>query len=254
MENSVSLRQFISAYPYPAFLLSAKSSPYAAGNLGSSLSPVFSNSPFRRLMIGAETSSDALLTSAFMGALGSLDAAKKFTWWLTQSSVQPDQDSAGLVLDFVPSWASPSLIPVKLHLVKTSCGDYWAITSLPLSPLPQIPEPAHIENTPHIKRFATENMHLTDLPSPAQFLTSSTVTPASTTVGTPGERYLAFVPSSPPPFEPVPSRYEEMARLMAEYPWETTVVGPRESWPDSMKTIRASLIPSGSSIVCSTSN
>lgn len=242
--DSLTLRDFLSSYPYPAFLLSTKPSPVAAAGYGFSLEPIFTNAPFRHLFNRAVNLSDPSVSNPFVDALGSVDAAKKFSMWLMNSGGQEDIDPCTLVLDFLPSSDPPENVPVTLRLVKTQCGECWAITSIPLSLLPQASASATppIANSRGIKRPASEGLFLSDMPSPAQFLTSSTVTPSSSFAPAPYEQSSFSLPEVTPNLEPTSSMQEEIRRMMDKFPWETTVLGPRELWPDSMKTISTSFL------------
>lgn len=242
--DSLTLRDFLSSYPYPAFLLSNKPSAVAAAGYGFSLEPIFTNAPFRHLFKDAMKRSDPSVSNPFVDALGSVDAAKKFSLWLMNSGEQDEDDPSTLILDFVPSRVSPENLPVKLRLVKTQCGESWAITTIPLSPLPQtsVSVTPPVANPPGIKRIVPAGLFFPDLPSPAQFLTSATVTPGSSFGAASYEQSSISLPDVAPKFEPAQSMQEEITRMMDEFHWETTVLGPRKLWPDAMKTISASFL------------
>lgn len=232
MNEPVSLRDFIHSYPFPAFLLSGTSTRDVdgSGSRGMSLVPLFTNTQFRCLFTGTDTGTDVSISSAFMDALGSVDAGRRLSMWLMPPT-NGDEQELFLTLDFNPQWIPHELLPVKLQLVKTRCRDLWAVTTVPLSSLPQIQSTARVDNGPTLEHPAPANMRISDIPTLGDLLDSKAVSLGG---GSLQSQQLEGL-------EPVPPRHEEIERLMITYPWEQTVLGPRESWPDSMKTISMSL-------------
>lgn len=234
MNESVSLAEFISSYPFPAFVLSANADP---GVYGPSLLPVFTNIPFRALFVGSEAATEESAANAWIYSLSTVSMAKAFSLWLVPSPSQDKKAPYPLVIELNLAWAPRDLSLVKLQLVQTYCGDGgWVITSVPLSPLPLTNSSLTVEDETPIRRPVLTDLRLADLPQPRVIPGSA---PGSSTAD-------CFRPlsenaaESPKDFEPVHSHYEEIARLMDGYPWENTVLGPKHLWPESMRNISTS--------------
>src|SRR3984885_4155765 len=73
MNESVSLTEFISSYPFPAFVLSANADPSV---YGPSLLPVFTNIPFRALFVGSEAATEESAANAWIYSLSTVSMAK----------------------------------------------------------------------------------------------------------------------------------------------------------------------------------
>lgn len=234
MSESVSLKEFILSYPFPAFLLSAK------GDLniyGPSLLPTFTNVPFRALLVGPGTATEESVASAWIESLSTVSMAKTFSLWL----VPPPGDQQApypLVIELNLSWAPRELSQVKLQLVQTFCEGSWVITTVPLHPLPPSSSSTAVEDVTHTRRPALPSLRLNDLPHPhiVSCSTNAGSSPADAL-----EPLSANAAESPTHFEPTHSHSEEIARLIEEYPWEQTVLGPKDSWPESMRSISAQL-------------
>lgn len=230
----VSLRDFVSNYPFPAFLLSAKPN---IGNYGTSLSPAFSNAHFRRLVTGNEAAQESETTTMWMQALGTVEVTKKFSLWLMPAADSQGVESPVLDVELSPQWISRDLLPIKLQLVKTLCRGYWVVTSSPMStplPLPQTIRPPQGKPS-GLRRPASVGMRLPNFPPTNHLITSPGSSPDTLLDESPSVN----VSSPPPPrFETTASDCDaEVRRMLQEFPWKDTPLGPLESWPDTLKCI-----------------
>jgi hypothetical protein len=236
MSESVSLKEFISSYPFPAFLLSAKGGPSI---YGPSLLPVFTNIPFRALFVGSEAATEESVANAWIVSLSTVSMAKTFSLWLVPPPPEDKQVPYPLVIELNLSWTPLELSHVKLQLVQTYCGDSWVITTVPLSPLPPSSSWTAVEDTTQIRRPMLANPRLNNLPHPLIVPCSTNAAPGSSPADT-LEQLSVKAAEGPTHFEPIHSHSEEIARLMEEYPWEQTVLGPKDSWPESMRSLSTS--------------
>lgn len=235
MSESLSLKEFMSSYPYPAFLLSANADPSIHGP---SLLPVFTNKSFRALFVGSETATEGSAVSAWIDSLSTVSIAKSFSLWLVPPSAEDMKVSYPFVMELNVAWAPQELSLVKLQLVQTYCDGNWVITTVPLSPLPPATSSLAVEDVAPIRRRVLPKLRLTDLSRPR--IAPGSTDPAGSSPADSLQLLSEKASESPKDFEPVHPHYEEIARLMEEYPWETTILGPKDSWPESMKSISAS--------------
>lgn len=230
----VSLRDFVSNYPFPAFLLSAKP---AVGNYGTSLQPALSNAHFRRLVTGNEAAQEAETNIMWMQALGTVEVTKNFSLWLMPATDSPVVESPVLDVSLSPSWIPRDLLPIKLQLVKTLCRGYWVVTSSPLStqlPPPQTVKPLHTKPA-GLRRPASAGMKLPNFPPVNPMAKSPQSSP-----DTLHEESPSINVSSPPPprFETTASDCDaEVRRMLQDFPWKDTPLGPLDTWPDTLKCI-----------------
>lgn len=240
MDGAVSLGDFVSCYPFPAFVLDAKP---VSGNYGISLKPLVTNLPFRQVFVGPNSSPEVSSGLEWLQNLSSVQKTQELALWLTP--LTETATKAAFEIELSPSWASNEYLPIRLQLIKTVCQGSLAIVTLPLSELPPVlpPSPKTLASetkTRSLKRPASANLRLRDFPPPNVMISSASTPPSSIQSVTPaseaeGHTAQHFVPQ--PNFEPIASRYDEIHRMMVEYPWETTSLGARDSWPDYLKSI-----------------
>lgn len=242
MDGAVSLRDFVSSYPFPAFVLSAKPAP---GNYGISLRPLVTNLPFRQVFISPHNTQEASSSLEWLQGLSSVQKTKELALWLTPLPETTTKASSVLEIELQPSWVQSEYLPIKLQLIKTVCHDSLVIVTLPLSQLPPVlfPSPKTLATemkTRSLKRPASANLVLPDFP-PANVMISSASTPPSSiqsiTPSRDAEDHSIQDSVPEPEFEPTPSKYNEIHQMMAEYAWETTSLGPRDSWPGYVKSV-----------------
>lgn len=240
MDGAISLRDFILSYPFPAFLLPAKP---ASGNYGISLKPLVTNLPFRHIFVGPHSGLDASRDLEWLHGISSVQKTQELALWLTP--LAETATKASLIIELNPSWAPSEYLPIKLQLIKTICQDSLAIVTLPLSELPPLPPPspktlAVETKTRSLKRPASANLRLLDFPPPNVIISSASTPPSSIQSVTPSSDAEGHTAQQSVPelnFEPTAPMYDETHRMMVEYPWETTSVGPRESWPGYIKSV-----------------
>lgn len=255
-----SVRDFVSNFPFPAFLLSAQPN---IGNYGTSIAPVCTNAHFRRLVTGVENATEVRTKTSWMEALSTVETSRKFSLWLMpppsderQSNPSSSNDisnpaTLGSTLDIElhPSWVAKEYLPIKLQLVKTLCRDYWAITSTPLSPLSPIQTAQTIEPSPALRRPASMGLRLPNFPPSPMNSHSSTrsTTPPSIDTSTVkmSPRHALDVHGIAPDvssanFEMAASVYDlQVRQMLKEMRWEDTPLGPMSSWSPTLNSMGA---------------
>ncbi|KAF8521410.1 hypothetical protein BU17DRAFT_87965 [Hysterangium stoloniferum] len=191
----------------------------------------------------------------------------------TALNSSPQEDNSR-ILSFRPSWLPSSDPPLQKTVVRTFMNGFWVCITVPLEngltytpvPPPTVPSlqsrraspKLHIPNFPPPPAFPrltsapgmidTHN----DVPSPPQ-LSSSPISAGSASVAPQGSHTTGSTASNPhiPArivipniFEaaesainfPLPTSPGEMSRMIANYPWEETPLGPMSQWSQSLKT------------------
>ncbi|KAG8997175.1 hypothetical protein FRB93_000461 [Tulasnella sp. JGI-2019a] len=221
---------FLDAYPYPAFVLNKKQS----GKLAGSLTPIWVNPSYRELVFGPANAQNAVggLLEALPGTgFQGLNEARRLASWV---ELMGNDARRPYLLGLEPSWLGGAFPTVQLELTKSSVEHFWIITSTPKTALPErqpsIPGPLVPVLTSSIRRGASENFRLGELPPPPQFdelshSTSLPATPSPSKVEVPEEGLGGFFTAG-----------KEMVKLLEAYPWEKSPLGPRDKWPQSLKT------------------
>ncbi|KAG8934136.1 hypothetical protein FRC02_010513 [Tulasnella sp. 418] len=226
---------YVTNYPFPAFALSKRH----AGRMATSLRVIYANAPWRELTMGPQIDqplSDTLLEAFYDEEDGrsSIKEAKRFGEWVENLHLpRVESVHTGYLR---PSWLPDDEPPVQLDFVRTDIDKFYVITTVPRTPLPKyspetdkssLPEPPTSSITA-IKREASSALKLKDFPS-NQFPRRFTPNASPTTVN------AASVVPERPLEAPIPND-SEMKRMVENYPWHTTSLGPRSSWPASLNT------------------
>ncbi|KAG8964813.1 hypothetical protein FRC03_001346 [Tulasnella sp. 419] len=226
---------YVTNYPFPAFALSKRH----AGKMATDLRVIYANAPWRELMMGPHVDQplrDTLLEALYDEEDGicSIKEAKRFGEWVENThSPRIETVHTGYLR---PSWLPDEEPTVQLDFIRTDIDNFYVITTVPRTPLPKyspdmakssLPEPSTSSITA-IKREASATLKLENLPS-TQFPRRFTPNTSPNTVNEP-----PVVPDRP--LEPPIPRDSEMKRMVENYPWHTTSLGPRSSWPASLNT------------------
>ncbi|KAG8934137.1 hypothetical protein FRC02_010514 [Tulasnella sp. 418] len=226
---------YVANYPFPAFALSKRH----AGKMATDLRVIYANAPWRELMMGPHVDQplrDTLLEALYDEEDGicSIKEAKRFGEWVENThSPRIETVHTGYLR---PSWLPDEEPTVQLDFIRTDIDNFYVITTVPRTPLPKyspdmakssLPEPSTSSITA-IKREASATLKLENLPS-TQFPRRFTPNTSPNTVNEP-----PVVPDRP--LEPPIPRDSEMKRMVENYPWHTTSLGPRSSWPASLNT------------------
>lgn len=296
--SGISLKDFLSSYPYPAFLLPAKPTKDIAE---SSLTPIFANVYFHRVFSGADAVSDPQANADWASTLSFGGNAEKLSGWLANlneysSTSSQIADGSGLSssntfssshkkldhpsileLSFHLVWSTNDTKPIRLQLVKTLCHDStWAITTVPLTPIPPIPvTPSTFDGrlggksgdrtsgpSISLRRPASANLRIPNFPLLPLGMTPSSLSqetgPSTSTTSKKDQTYSPRISLSDSSQKISPevavfsaddranldegskrSIYEEeesVSRLFDEFPFETTPLGAKNTWPTSLKT------------------
>ncbi|KAH7327637.1 hypothetical protein B0J17DRAFT_680426 [Rhizoctonia solani] len=220
----VPLLGFLDAYPEPAFILCSNAAPR------SSLEFIYGNSSLRELLVGHDESG-ILDDQTFFSAV----ASDEDIVWLsdpTQSGSQNTSRSVGdsHVINLRPSWLPRDHTSVDLELTPTpidlpitipgvfSSNRSWVFTATPRkSPMNFLRSENHVET----RRRKDLGLRLPDFP-----LIPGAVGPhirsrmsKSDSSSMLSQSGLAINPAELP------------TKLVDTFPWETTALGPRKSWP-----------------------
>ncbi|KAG8961506.1 hypothetical protein FRC03_005304 [Tulasnella sp. 419] len=226
---------YVTNYPFPAFALSKRH----AGNMATSLRVIYANASWRELTMGPhidQSLNNTLLEALYEEEDGrcSIKGAKRFGDWV--ENVQVPRVESVHTGYLRPGWLPDDEPTVQLDFVRTDIDNFYVITTVPRTPLPRYtldltkiphPEPPTSSITA-IKREASAALKLKDFPS-NQFPGRFTPNTSPTTVNAP-----PLVPERPLE-APIPND-SEMKRMVENYPWHTTSLGPRSSWPSSLNT------------------
>ncbi|KAI5119585.1 hypothetical protein M0805_006470 [Coniferiporia weirii] len=221
---------FLTAYPYPAFIIQAK---HPAGHGARPLDPVFGNPAFRSLLLGRDSDTDEL-GRPFWKALRTIQQAESFSSWIDSARNDPKASQEMLVVEMSLSWAPMDANSVFLEFTQTAFDDYTVCTSTPRSPLPKawLPSPASSSPSSSSRMGRDFNMRFPDFPPPPSqaHLNPSLMGPAA---------YPAFTQSSRSPEKPLegPSQEPEagMREMIENYDWNLTPLGPRSSWSSTLQ-------------------
>ncbi|KIO15896.1 hypothetical protein M407DRAFT_34488, partial [Tulasnella calospora MUT 4182] len=228
LPETVQLRTFIEAYPYPAFVLNKR----VAGKHAASLIPIFSNTPFRNLVFGPKENEpqnivgggllEALAGSGFEG----LENARRLGEWIEHGA---NKETTSFIVDLEPPWLGRTPNPIQLELIKTSVEAFWIITSVPRSQIPKyVPPPKQQEDV-----LLTT---LRALPSPP--LDTKPLPPLPGWAGAPAygkSLYEQQLIDKEPVFQRLTAG-TKMRDFVKNYPWENHPLGPMELWPQILKS------------------
>lgn len=196
---------------------------------------------YQRLILGFES---PFATGGWLEALVSVAQTKRFAAWIDAGTAPHAIDPSSFVVMLKPPWFSVEAEHVSLELVKTRVDDYWIITSTAKSEFPPpkaATGPTSGLRQPSIRRSAASNMRIPNFPLPARMSRSAASPTSSVMTLTPSFESIAVL-SPVAEFEPSSKRVGEIQDMLANFPWHTTPLGPRESWPQSLNTICTSPI------------
>ncbi|KAG8900968.1 hypothetical protein FRB99_005658 [Tulasnella sp. 403] len=224
---------FLEAYPYPAFVLNKKQT----GKLAASLIPIWSNSAYRYLVFGPKANEpqniagggllEALPGTGFEG----LEEARKLANWVELLGEAAD---VPYLLELDPPWLPSDHPTIQLELTKTRIDPMWIITSTPRTPLPSHPpRPLVMDIPPEVAR--STSFAIAPGPEPSHSGTESQSSrPTSPSPANPS-RFRLLNPEKDPQ-RGFFTAGTQMLEYMRNYPWDTHVLGPMDSWPQSLKT------------------
>lgn len=206
----------------------------------------------------------------------------------------PSRAECSMVLTFRPPWLPPGEPPLRKEVMKTFMDGYWICTTVPRTDLPaRTPSPTssvslqvrrtnsrlrilNFPPAPAFPRLLTSAQGVKDMKSDPMASTHSDVITYNSSLPTEpimsSDREISFSGSNTAvlqtlsfnPFGPAdaaaafaPPKYPgEMARMVQDFPWENTDLGPIESWSPSLKTAVSICLQSPTSVsflqVCGT--
>ncbi|KAF8603915.1 hypothetical protein BDV93DRAFT_523067 [Ceratobasidium sp. AG-I] len=226
MLGRVPLITFLDAYPEPAFILCINTSPH------SSLDFVYGNPSLHALLFGHDDS--GILNGSTFFAVLSTD---EDIMWLsdpirgrTPPSSLGDTHSIGIRPAWLPRdhtpidlelTATPIDLPMTIPGVGSSSRSYVFTASPRKAPMNLLRSETHLET----RRRRDSSLRLPDFPPPS---------------GSAGQRVRSRQSksdSSSWPSQATPALNEALlpSRLIETFPWETTSLGPKASWPTSLK-------------------
>lgn len=226
MLGRVSLITFLDAYPEPAFIICTNTSPH------SSLDFVYGNPSLYALLFGHDDSG-VLNGSTFFGVLSTDD---DIIWLSDPIRGRSPPTSVGNThsIGIRPAWlprdhtaidleltATPIDLPMTIPGVGSSSRSYVFTASPRKAPMNLLRSETHLET----RRRRDSSMRLPDFPPPS---------------GSAGQRVRSRQSKSEStswPSQATSALNEELlpSRLIDAFPWETTSLGPKESWPMSLK-------------------
>jgi hypothetical protein len=221
---NVPLITFLDAYAEPAFILCSNTSPH------SSLDFVFGNSALHALLFGHDDSG-VLNGNTFFAVLASDDDL----FWLSDP-VRGRSRPTSVAISVRPTWLPRDHTPIDLELTPTpidlpmtipgvgSTSRSFVFTASPRkAPMNLLRSEPHAEP----RRRRDSALRLPDFPPPAvsvgQRLRSRQSKSKSESTSWPSQ------PGA------IGNTAELPSKLFDTFPWETTSLGPRESWPVSLK-------------------
>ncbi|KAG8743481.1 hypothetical protein FRC10_011954 [Ceratobasidium sp. 414] len=227
---SVPLIPFLDAYPEPAFILCANTSPH------SSLDFVFGNSALHALLFGHDDSG-VLNGNTFFAVL----ATDGDLFWLsapTRGRSQLASVSDSRTISLRPAWLPRDhtaidleLTPTPIDLPMTIPGVGSSSRSYVFTASPRRAPMNFLRSEAEPRRRRDSTLRLADFPPPMASVGQRLRSMQSKSESTSWHSQTA----------PTPNAAELPTRLFDTFPWETTSLGPRESWPTSLK-LMASLV------------
>ncbi|KAG8850364.1 hypothetical protein FRB96_000428 [Tulasnella sp. 330] len=216
--------EFLDAYPYPSFVLSQKQS----GKLAASLTPVWVNAAYRELIFGPHVDEPHVFGGLLEALPGTgfqeLNTARKLSIWV---ELLGDEANVPYLLDLEPPWLGAASPTMQLELTKTSIQHFWIITSVPKTPLPRpqsIPHPSSTSSSLR-HRPGSEFLSLGELPAPHwEQLDKGSKSPGTPTETTRADSGGIFTAG------------KRSVKMLDEYPWETTPLGPMKTWSSTLLT------------------
>lgn len=267
--------QFLAAYPFPAFVLKARAEVPLVGDQRTRLQPVYGNTPYLRLLLGQEycektSGLESVATKGLEEALSRADVneARKLAAWIQRLPTENDRTTGSghtVALSLRPSWLPLQDEPVVLVVTKTLLGNFWVCTSVPQAQLPVVLPSTIRPQSPSVtaeSRKKSPKLRLPYFPPPPTFhhirqqsgtdakhtrVGSGIVDPSSLsafitplgTSSTVGPVYSTGAPFYAPEETLVVFAKEqvgEMEQMVESFPWETTDLGPKESWSQALRT------------------
>lgn len=226
---------FLTAYPYPAFILNAKKQ-YGQG--AATLNPIFGNPAFRSLLFGPDEET-AELGYAFLKALDTVDRSQKLAYWLENGKRNAKERQETLILEVKPSWTPLDASPVSLELTQTVIDEHIICTSTPRSPLPKYDERRSSTPGPNNRIGRDFNMRLSDLPPMPQPVNPAIPGTMPMSLATAPRSSSSCGPSSRSPernIEATAQSYgQEMKGMIESFNWHLTPLGPRHLWDPLLK-------------------
>lgn len=133
------------------------------------MTPCYINPAYRELIFGPRAN-DVQLTGGLLEALPGtgfqgLTEARKLATWV---EITGDEAHKSFLLELEPSWLGGTFPTIQLELTKSSVEHFWVITSLPRTTLPKYKHvaPGSTSSTSSIRRPASQNFTLSELPHP----------------------------------------------------------------------------------------
>lgn len=226
MLDRVPLITFLDAYPEPAFILCTNTSPH------SSLDFIYGNRSLHTLLFGHDDS--GVLNGSSFFAVISTD--EDLVWLSDPIRGGPHASSARATesIGIRPAWlprdhtaidleltATAIDLPMTIPGVGSSSRSYVFTASPRKAPMNLLRSETHLET----RRRRDSTLRLPDFPPPS---------------GTAGQRVRSRQSKSestswPSQATPALNEDELPSRLVETFPWETTSLGPKESWPMSLK-------------------
>ncbi|KAG9124716.1 hypothetical protein FRC07_010519 [Ceratobasidium sp. 392] len=224
MLAGVPLISFLDAYPEPAFILCTNTSPH------SSLDFVFGNTALHGLLFGHDDSG-VLNGNSFFAVLATEDDV----FWLSEplrSRSQPTSVGDSHTISIRPAWLPRDhtaldleLTPTPIDLPMTIPGVGSSSRSYVFTASPRKTPMNLLRSEAEPRRRRDSALRLPDFPPPTASVGQRLMSRQSKSDST----------SWPSQTAPTPTSAELPSRLIDTFAWENTSLGPRESWPSSLK-------------------
>ncbi|KAG8705200.1 hypothetical protein FRC08_001781 [Ceratobasidium sp. 394] len=224
MLASVPLIHFLDAYPEPAFILCVNTPPHP------SLDLIFGNSALHALLFGHDDS--GVLNSNTLFAVLATD--DDLSWLSDPSRGRSQSTSVGdsRTISLRPAWLprdhtaidleltpTPIDLPITIPGVGSSSRSYVFTASPRKTPI------NFLRSEVEPRRRRDSALRLPDFPPPTASVGQCLKSLQSSSEST----------SWPSQASPTPNTTVLPSQLFETFPWETTSLGPRESWPISLK-------------------
>ncbi|KAF8312814.1 hypothetical protein DL93DRAFT_2168193 [Clavulina sp. PMI_390] len=157
----------------------------------------------------------------------------------TSSSSIPATDTSNISLDPPQQLPSNSILLSEPRPIELPAGTLHVPAAPPTSISSSnetAEEPTSTTNTTSSpdRNSLIDNINNQSQSRPASVASATTRVNAPSTKSTASNAFT----HRPPPFEKPSSAKDEIARMMDEYAWEKTVLGPKEGWDQSLKLLR----------------
>ncbi|TDL18928.1 hypothetical protein BD410DRAFT_792720 [Rickenella mellea] len=234
MIHNLPYLSFVTNYPHPAFILNARK---RSGNTQPSLQPVFGNLAFRSLLLGPDVEV-ADSGPPFLRALTSVNQAQNFALWVERAHSQISPKDETFLVELSLSWTETDQ-RVELELTRTLIDECLVCTSVPRTAIPRYvdaPQPPVIATGRAGRDFG---MRLPDFPPPVTTRRSVyEMTPTQLSSGTNPQAAESRTSFS----SLFSSGTVGMRELIDNHDWSQTPLGPRSSWPTSLRTVLSAVL------------